>query len=127
MLPNEMAYPPEGMDGKAKRNFAATPEDTYRNLAQYYDIPALSFRDATYQLGDGKALGFSWESFMGPDRLHPNDLGHKVKGPGCSHRPYPSGRPYASSMQACSSSMQMLAQTRKQQQQDQRQHHLHCV
>jgi hypothetical protein len=96
MLPNEMAFPAEGMDGKAKRNFAATPEDVYRNLAQYYDIPALSFRDATYQLGDGKALGFSWESFMGPDRLHPNDLGHKVRAPGGSPGPcLPAGLPCA--------------------------------
>ena len=78
MLVSEMAYPPEGMGGKSKRGFFATPEDTYYNLAQYYDIPALSFRDAVYQLGDAGRLGYSWADFMGPDRLHPADLGHKV-------------------------------------------------
>lgn len=41
---NEMAFPPEGQDGKPKRGYMATPEDTYYNLAQYYDIPTLSFR-----------------------------------------------------------------------------------
>ena len=44
MLVSEMAYPPGGMGGKAKRAFYSTPEDTYGNLAQYYDIPAVSFR-----------------------------------------------------------------------------------
>ena len=34
MLVSEMAYPPEGMGGKSKRGFFATPEDTYYNLAQ---------------------------------------------------------------------------------------------
>eukprot|EP00879_Flechtneria_rotunda_P000482 GHRR01000584.1.p1 GENE.GHRR01000584.1~~GHRR01000584.1.p1 ORF type:complete len:500 (+),score=138.46 GHRR01000584.1:302-1801(+) len=76
---NEMAYPPEGQDGKAKRPYMATPEDTYYNLAQYYDIPTLSFRDATYQLGEtGKLPGFDWNTLMGPDKLHPADQGHKV-------------------------------------------------
>jgi hypothetical protein len=41
---NEMAFPPGGQDGKPKRGYMATPEDTYYNLAQYYDIPTLSFR-----------------------------------------------------------------------------------
>lgn len=41
---NEMAFPPEGQDGKPKRGYMATPEDTYYNLAQYYDIPTISFR-----------------------------------------------------------------------------------
>jgi hypothetical protein len=79
MLPNEMAYPPEGLFGKNKRNFAASPEDNYNNLAQYYDIPALSFRNAVYQLGDNGQMGKTWADFMGADRLHPNDLGHKVR------------------------------------------------
>jgi hypothetical protein len=43
---NEMAFPPGGQDGKPKRGYMATPEDTYYNLAQYYDIPTLSFRCA---------------------------------------------------------------------------------
>jgi hypothetical protein len=76
---NEMAYPPGGQDGKPKRGYMATPEDTYYNLAQYYDIPTLSFRYAMYQLGEtGKLPGFDWASVMGPDRLHPADRGHKV-------------------------------------------------
>jgi len=44
MLVSEMAYPPEGKNGKSKRAFFSTPEDSYGNLAQYYDIPAVSFR-----------------------------------------------------------------------------------
>jgi hypothetical protein len=44
MLVSEMAYPPEGKNGKPKRGFYSTPEDTYGNLAQYYDIPTVSFR-----------------------------------------------------------------------------------
>jgi hypothetical protein len=44
MLVSEMALPPGGRDGKAKRGFFATPEDNYGNLAQYYDIPTISFR-----------------------------------------------------------------------------------
>lgn len=76
---NEMAFPPEGQDGKPKRGYMATPEDTYYNLAQYYDIPTLSFRYATYQLGEtGVIPGFDWATLMGPDRLHPADKGHKV-------------------------------------------------
>eukprot|EP00882_Tetradesmus_deserticola_P001006 GHRQ01001089.1.p1 GENE.GHRQ01001089.1~~GHRQ01001089.1.p1 ORF type:complete len:504 (+),score=200.63 GHRQ01001089.1:225-1736(+) len=76
---NEMAFPPEGQDGKPKRGYMATPEDTYYNLAQYYDIPTLSFRYATYLLGESGSLpGFDWATLMGPDRLHPADKGHKV-------------------------------------------------
>jgi UDP-glucose:glycoprotein glucosyltransferase len=78
MLVNEMAYPPEGMFGKSKRPFYSTPEDVYGNLAQYYSAPALSFRDALWQFGDNGRGGKSWGDFMGPDRLHPSDLGHKV-------------------------------------------------
>lgn len=44
MLVNEMAYPAGGMNGKGKRPFFASPEDAYGNLAQYYDIPSISFR-----------------------------------------------------------------------------------
>lgn len=43
---NEMTYPKGGQDGKPKRPYMASPEDTYYNLAQYYDIPTLSFRCA---------------------------------------------------------------------------------
>lgn len=76
---NEMAYPDGGQDGKPKRGYQASPEDTYYNLAQYYDVPALSFRYATYTIGEsGKLAGFDWASLMGPDRLHPADKGHKV-------------------------------------------------
>ncbi|KAF6266245.1 SGNH hydrolase-type esterase domain-containing protein [Scenedesmus sp. NREL 46B-D3] len=76
---NEMAFPPDGQDGKPKRGYMATPEDTYYNLAQYYDIPTLSFRYATYLLGEtGSLAGFDWATLMGPDRLHPADKGHKV-------------------------------------------------
>lgn len=46
MLVSEMAYPAGGMNGKPKRAFYSTPEDTYGNLAQYYDIPTISFRCA---------------------------------------------------------------------------------
>jgi hypothetical protein len=49
---NEMAFPPGGQDGKPKRGYMATPEDTYYNLAQYYDIPTLSFR-CTARCGTG--------------------------------------------------------------------------
>jgi hypothetical protein len=41
---NEMTYPQGGQDGKPKRGYQASPEDTYYNLAQYYDIPTISFR-----------------------------------------------------------------------------------
>lgn len=41
---NEMTYPAGGQDGKPKRGYQASPEDTYYNLAQYYDIPTISFR-----------------------------------------------------------------------------------
>lgn len=41
---NEMTYPAEGQDGKPKRGYQASPEDTYYNLAQYYDVPTISFR-----------------------------------------------------------------------------------
>lgn len=44
MLVSEMAYPAGGMNGKSKRAFYSTPEDNYGNLAQYYDIPTISFR-----------------------------------------------------------------------------------
>lgn len=43
---NEMTYPQGGQDGKPKRGYQASPEDTYYNLAQYYDIPTISFRCA---------------------------------------------------------------------------------
>ena len=52
MLVSEMAYPPGGMNGKAKRSFFSTPEDNYGNLGQYYDIPTISFRRA-WQGGGG--------------------------------------------------------------------------
>jgi hypothetical protein len=39
-----MTYPQGGQDGKPKRGYQASPEDTYYNLAQYYDIPTISFR-----------------------------------------------------------------------------------
>jgi len=78
MLVSEMAIPPEGKDGKPKRAFYSTPEDTYGNLAQYYDIPSVSFRDALWQLGDNKRDGMSWDDFMAEDRLHPNDRGHRL-------------------------------------------------
>jgi hypothetical protein len=39
-----MTYPLGGQDGKPKRPYMASPEDTYFNLAQYYDIPTISFR-----------------------------------------------------------------------------------
>ena len=77
MLVSEMAYPPGGMNGKAKRSFFATPEDNYGNLAQYYDVPAISFRDAMWQLGDNGRDGMAWADFMADDRLHPKDAGHK--------------------------------------------------
>lgn len=41
---NEMTYPQGGQDGKPKRGYQASPEDTYYNLAQYYDLPTISFR-----------------------------------------------------------------------------------
>lgn len=44
---NEMTYPQGGQDGKPKRGYQASPEDTYYNLAQYYDIPTISFRCVT--------------------------------------------------------------------------------
>jgi lysophospholipase L1-like esterase len=78
MLVNEQAYPPEGMFGKSKRPFYSTPEDVYGNLAQYYGAPQLSFRNALWQYGDNGRGGKAWSDFMGPDRLHPNDLGHKA-------------------------------------------------
>lgn len=78
MLVNEQAYPPEGMFGKSKRPFYSTPEDVYGNLAQYYGTPALSFRNALWQFGDNGRGGKQWSDFMGPDRLHPSDLGHKA-------------------------------------------------
>jgi hypothetical protein len=51
MLVSEMAIPAEGREGKPKRGFWSTPEDGYSNLAQYYDIPAVSFRWAAGWLG----------------------------------------------------------------------------
>ncbi|KAI8475679.1 MAG: SGNH hydrolase-type esterase domain-containing protein [Monoraphidium minutum] len=78
MLVSEMAYPPGGKDGKPKRGFYSTPEDNYGNLAQYYGIPALSFRDALWQLGDNGRDGADWGDFLANDRLHPNDRGHKL-------------------------------------------------
>jgi lysophospholipase L1-like esterase len=78
MLVNEMSYPPEGMFGKSKRPFYSTPEDVYGNLAQYYGTPSLSFRNAMWQYGDNGRGGKSWGDIMGPDRLHPSDLGHKA-------------------------------------------------
>jgi hypothetical protein len=35
-------------------------------------------RDALWQLGDNGRDGMSWDDFMGPDRLHPNDRGHRL-------------------------------------------------
>ena len=78
MLVSEMAYPPGGMNGKGKRPFFATPEDTYGGLAQYYDAPTISFRDAMWQLGDNGVGGAKWADFLADDRLHPNDAGHKL-------------------------------------------------
>ncbi|GBF91596.1 hypothetical protein Rsub_04336 [Raphidocelis subcapitata] len=78
MLVSEMAYPPTGMNGKPKRAFYSTPEDTYGNLAQYYDIPTISYRDALWQLGDNNLRGMAWSDFLADDRLHPNDRGHRL-------------------------------------------------
>jgi hypothetical protein len=37
-----------------------------------------SLRDAVYYLAEFGRDGASWDTFQGADRLHPNDLGHKV-------------------------------------------------
>ena len=39
---------PPGSEGW--RSFADTPEDLYGSLSQYYDLPTLSMRSATYRL-----------------------------------------------------------------------------
>lgn len=64
--------------GRTKTGFTATPEDTYYNLAQYYDVPTVSFRNTIYQMAENGRDGMQWSDFMGPDWLHPNDRGHKI-------------------------------------------------
>ena len=46
MMVRGQAFPAEGMDGQVKLDYINTPEDSYYNLAQYYGVPALSFRCA---------------------------------------------------------------------------------
>lgn len=44
MMVRGQTYPAGGRDGIDKLEYYNTPEDSYANLAQYYDVPAISFR-----------------------------------------------------------------------------------
>jgi hypothetical protein len=51
--------------GDEYRPFYATLEDVYSGIAAYYDLQALSFRDATYRLAKfKKAPGFTYAELM---------------------------------------------------------------
>lgn len=44
-------------------------------VAKFYNIPALSYRDAYYPLVENGTI--KWE-YISPDSIHPNDVGHKA-------------------------------------------------
>lgn len=54
-------------------------QDVNSAIAQYYDVPTLSLRTASYRLAmhnhDPK---FSFARIMHPDQRHPQDLGHMM-------------------------------------------------
>mmetsp|Transcript_14450 Transcript_14450/g.42117 ORF Transcript_14450/g.42117 Transcript_14450/m.42117 type:complete len:511 (-) Transcript_14450:435-1967(-) len=64
--------------GKGGLPFHATAEDLYGALAQYYDVPWLSFRNTVWFSHLAGEPGFQWSDLLRDDRLHPNDAGHKV-------------------------------------------------
>jgi len=63
LMPKGMAYAPGQRD---KAAFPATLEDVYGSLAQYYDTPWLSFRNAAWRLGEFGQLSPLLLVFRGP-------------------------------------------------------------
>jgi hypothetical protein len=50
MLIEGQAFPPEGMSGKPKMAYYQTPEDNLGNLAQYYGVPTVSYRNMMWPI-----------------------------------------------------------------------------
>eukprot|EP00798_Chlamydomonas_sp_ICE-L_P013443 gene13443-19301_t len=61
-----------------KRPFHFTAEDMYGALAQYYELPWISFRTALWQDAEYKRgnIPGGWQDLLG-DFAHPNDRGHR--------------------------------------------------
>ncbi|MEW5300373.1 MAG: hypothetical protein WDW36_003309 [Sanguina aurantia] len=63
------------------RPFHWGAEDTDGAVSQYYDIPSLSFRTASYRLAMFKHQpGFTFQELMIHDMIHPGVNGHRVMG-----------------------------------------------
>ncbi|KAI8470157.1 MAG: SGNH hydrolase-type esterase domain-containing protein [Monoraphidium minutum] len=58
------------------RPFHHTLEDLYGAVAQYYSAPAVSFRNAIYNLG--QAADYHFDRYLKGDFIHPNDAGHRI-------------------------------------------------
>ena len=74
-----MTYP---LGHNEYRPFHEGIEDVYGALAQFYDLPWLSMRDATYLIAVHRNVsGFDYNEIMNSrngDLIHPSDLGHKM-------------------------------------------------
>eukprot|EP00877_Chromochloris_zofingiensis_P007869 jgi/Chrzof1/3335/Cz12g21090.t1 len=76
LLPKGMAFAP---GHREKVPFMATLEDMYGALAQYYDTPWLSYRNAVWRMCEFHKYGYNWTDFMwDSDFMHPIDAGMKV-------------------------------------------------
>lgn len=53
------------------------PQDVHTEVAEYYNVPVISYHDAV--LPEVNAGTLSWQS-ISPDNIHPNDDGHKMLG-----------------------------------------------
>lgn len=51
------------------------PQGVHTEIAEYYDIPVISYHDAV--LPEIAAGNFTWKD-ISPDNIHPNDAGHKM-------------------------------------------------
>ena len=71
---------PKGMseDKPDRLPYHQTLEDAYGAIAQYYDLPWVSFRNALWKLSAFRKHGRSWRSYIAEDGMHPVDTGMKV-------------------------------------------------
>lgn len=56
--------------------FLTSGEDQMAPMAQYYDLPWLSWRALVWEKLKRKETGWTTADLMAPDKRHPNDLGH---------------------------------------------------
>eukprot|EP00878_Enallax_costatus_P012728 GHUV01013292.1.p1 GENE.GHUV01013292.1~~GHUV01013292.1.p1 ORF type:complete len:358 (+),score=39.39 GHUV01013292.1:2608-3681(+) len=76
LLPKGAAFGPQHRE---KTQYYHTLEDAYGSLAQYYDTPWLSWRNAVWRMAELHRYGFNWTDFMWDrDFMHPLDAGHKT-------------------------------------------------